>query len=218
MAKRKRDRIKKRRRFRRILWMSMPLLAGAVYLQFPAPPERPGDICHVFSDRLAWYVKAKRAERRWGAPIHVKMAIMRHESGFRKHARTGWRFVLGFIPVGRLSSAYGYAQAQDATWDLYRERTGREKANRNDFGDAVDFIGWYMDVSRRTLSLSPENTYAHYLAYHEGQLGYKRGAHLKKAWLLAYAKKVEATAKRYARQLKQCRKKLDRVSWWLFWV
>jgi hypothetical protein len=218
MARRKRDRIKKRRRFRRIVWVPVLLSAGALYLYFPAPPERPNDICHVFSERPAWYVKAKRAARRWEAPIHVKMAIMRHESGFRAHARSRWRYFLGVIPVGRVSSAYGYTQALDSTWDLYRENTGRSRASRNDFGDSVEFIGWYMDVSKRMLGLKPENTYAHYLAYHEGQLGYRRGSYQKKAWLLAYAKKVESTAAQYAGQLAQCREKLDRASWWLFWV
>lgn len=196
----------------------MLLLAAGLYLYLPATPQRPDDLCHVFSHRLGWYIKAKRSEERWGAPIHVRMAIMRHESGFQQYARTGWRFVLGFIPVGRKSSAYGYAQAQDATWDLYRKETGRAEARRNDFGDAVDFIGWYMDLSKRKLSLKPENAYAHYLAYHEGQLGYGRGSHLKKAWLLGYAKKVAATAARYSAQLKQCRMTLDRASRWMFWV
>ena len=196
----------------------MLVFAGALYLYFPAPPERPGDICHVFSERPAWYILARRSEKRWEAPMQVTMAIMRHESGFRKHARTRWRLFLGFIPVGRVSSAYGYAQAQDSTWNLYRTKTGREDASRNDFGDAVDFIGWYMDVSRRMLNLKPKNAYAHYLAYHEGQLGYKRGAHLNQAWLLHYAKKVEATASRYAGQLAQCRTKLNQATWWMFWV
>ncbi|MFW6027457.1 MAG: transglycosylase SLT domain-containing protein [bacterium] len=218
MAKRKRDRIRKRRRGRRILFLSLLAGAGALYLYFPAPPERPDDICHVFSERLDWYIQAKRSANRWGAPLHVKMAIMRHESGFRKHARTRWRFFLGIVPVGRISSAYGYAQAQDSTWDLYREKTGRTGASRNDFGDAVDFIGWYMDVSKRMLNLEPGNAYAHYLAYHEGQAGYKRGSHRKKAWLLKYAKRVAATSKRFEQQLSQCRTKLDRASWWRFWL
>lgn len=218
MARRKRDRTKKRRRLRRIFWIALAGLAGALWLYYPDPPERPGDICHVFSERPAWYIKARRSEKRWGAPLNVTMAIMRHESGFRAHARTGWRYFLGFIPVGRLSSAYGYAQAQDATWNLYRAETGREQASRNSFGDAVDFIGWYIDTSKRMLKLDAKNASAHYLAYHEGQQGYRRGTHLKKGWLLAYAKKVEATATLYAGQLAQCRKKLDRAARWLFWV
>lgn len=218
MARRKRDRIRKRRGLRRMLWLSVPLAAGALYLYFPAPPERPDDICHVFSERPAWFIKARRAERRWKAPAHVMMAIMRHESAFRRHARTPRRYVLWIFPVGRISSAYGYAQAADGTWALYREKTGRERASRHDFGDAVNFIGWYMNVSQRMLGLKPENVYAHYLAYHEGQAGYKRGTHRKKAWLLKYAKKVAGTSSRFERQLKTCRKKLERATWWRFWV
>lgn len=198
--------------------MLLLVFAGWLYLYFPAPPERPGNICHVFSERPSWYILAGRAAERWNTPVHVKMAIMRHESGFRRHARTRWRWFLGIIPLGRVSSAYGYAQAQDGTWALYREKTGRTGASRHDFGDAADFIGWYMSVSRRMLGLDPENAYAHYLAYHEGQLGYKRGSHREKAWLLKYARRVAATAKRYAGQLSQCRKKLDRATWWRFWV
>ena len=42
------------------------------------------------------------------------------------------------------SSAYGYAQALEGTWDDYRKDTGRRGADRDDFADSSDFIGWYM--------------------------------------------------------------------------
>ena len=33
-------------------------------------------------------------------------------------------YFLGFIPIGRASDAYGYAQAKTMTWDDYVRETG----------------------------------------------------------------------------------------------
>ena len=83
------------------------------------------------------------------------------------------------------SSAYGYAQALEGTWDDYRADTGRRGADRDDFADSSDFIGWYMAGASRVNGLPPHDTYNHYLAYHEGKAGYARGSYRAKSWLPA---------------------------------
>ena len=42
-------------------------------------------------------------------------------------------------------------------------------ADRDDFNDAIDFIGWYNDQSSRRSKISKSDAYNLYLAYHEGQ-------------------------------------------------
>ena len=99
------------------------------------------------------------------------LAIMKRESSFRAQARPSRTYFLGVIPTGRRSSAYGYAQAIDGTWDWYRTERARPGARRNRFADAADFIGWYMSKSRDILGLSSNDLEEHYLAYHEGHGG-----------------------------------------------
>jgi len=63
-------------------------------------------------------------------------------------------WLLGFIPLPRASSAYGYAQAKDETWDNYQDKAGCWGADRDEFSDATDFIGWYCSISYTRLGIS----------------------------------------------------------------
>ena len=155
-----------------------------------------------------WFDAVREAESRWRAPAAVQMAIIFHESSFRPEARPmakGW-FGLLHRPT---TSAYGYAQAIDSTWDWYRRSTGNHDAIRNDFADAADFVGWYIDVSRRQLGLQAHDAYNQYLAYHEGHGGFRRGSHQRKAWLLRTAGRVQRTSDAFAAQLSRCRPALE---------
>jgi hypothetical protein len=73
------------------------------------------------------------------------MATIYHESRFIGNARTPRRYTLGVIPMGRQSSAYGYSQALDGTWDEYLSEVGARRRSRDNIDDATDFMGWYMD-------------------------------------------------------------------------
>jgi hypothetical protein len=179
------------------------------------PPSNPDNLCAIFFEKSGWYERAAETEERWGAPIHVQMAIMRHESSFRHNAKPPRHYVLGFIPWGYISSAEGYSQALDGTWALYQKTNRRRAASRQDFDDSLDFIGWYVNTSRRQIGLSFDDAYSHYLAYHEGQTGFKRGSYKAKPSVQRYAQKVAATANRYRSQLNGCREGLEnRSSWW----
>ena len=171
---------------------------------FSAPRDL-DDACAIVGQRPA-YLKAMRAtERKWGIPVHVQMAAIHQESKFIGDARTPHRYVLGIIPVGRQSSAYGYSQALDGTWDEYRQKTGNRRARRDNIRDATDFMGWYMNDSAQMLGISKYDAASQYLAYHEGRQGFSNGSHRNKSWLMGVAGKVNARAELYRMQLASCR-------------
>lgn len=165
----------------------------------PKPPRKPDDACAIFAEKPQWHKAARKAERRWGIPIEVQLAIIRYESSFRHDARP--RSASG----GYLSSAYGYPQAIDGTWNWYREQTGKRRAKRTDFADAADFIGWYTHISQRQLGISKWDAYNQYLAYHEGHSGFQRGSYRSKNWLQQYARRVDQHARAYGEQLRRCK-------------
>ncbi len=172
-------------------------------------PRNPDDLCEIFYGETDWYEAARDAQHKWGTPIYVLMAIMHQESRFISDAQPERDWFLGIIPLPRKSTAYGYAQAQDPAWNEYLKATGSFGADRDDFEDAIDFIGWYTDGSQKRLKLSKWDAYGQYLAYHEGRGGYSRRTYNKKPWLKKVAKKVKLRAQRYNVQLKGCKRKLD---------
>ncbi len=168
-------------------------------------PRNLDDACSIVKQRPAYLRAFKRTERRWGVPVHVQMATIYYESTFNAKARTPMRYRLGFIPAGRQSTAYGYAQALDGTWKEYKRETGRRFATRDNIRDATDFMGWYMNNTRRRTGVSLTDARNQYLAYHEGQAGYLRGSHRGKRWLLNKARRVQERSNTYRRQLSNCR-------------
>lgn len=182
-----------------------------------AKPQNIDDVCAIFRENPRWYHEIKDSIERWGGPMHVPMSIIYQESGFRAAAKPKMQYFLGVIPTGRPSDAYGYAQALKSTWREYESAVGSRSPDRDDFGDAVDFVLWYMDVSYKRNAVSKWDAYAQYLNYHEGQGGYSRGSHLKKPWLINTAKRVDARAKRFATQLGQCRAELESMKRGWFW-
>lgn len=179
------------------------------------PPRNTEDICSIFEEKSDWFEEASASEQRWGTPIHVQLAIIKQESAFHSEAQPPRRKLLGFIPWTRASSAYGYPQAKDSTWDWYMNKTGNHGADRDDFADAVDFVGWYTNLSQSTLGISKWDGYNQYLAYHEGHGGFERKTYRRKKWLQSVARKVDRQSKRFATQLNGCRENLERG--WSLW-
>ncbi|MDA9285975.1 hypothetical protein N9514_04245 [Pseudomonadales bacterium] len=182
-----------------------------------APPEKPDNLCEIFYEKSGWYKDARKAARRWGTSIPVMMAFIHQESAFQSRAKPPRTKILWVIPGPRPASAYGYSQAIDETWDSYKRSTGSWGADRNDFDDAIDFIGWYNDQSHRRNRIGKTDAYNLYLAYHEGQGGFAKRSFAKKQWLKDVSKKVARRSSTYGTQLKGCEKNLDR-GWfgWLF--
>ena len=168
-------------------------------------PRNLENACAIVAERPAYLRAMQKAQQRWGVPIHVQMATIHQESKFIGDARTPHRYALGIIPIGRQSSAYGYSQALDGTWDEYRKSTGNRRARRDNIRDATDFMGWYMNDSSRILGISKYDAASQYLAYHEGRNGFARGSHQGKGWLMGVAGKVNARSELYRMQLASCR-------------
>jgi len=180
------------------------------------PPKNSDNICATFREKEDWYEDAKESYEKWGVPIPVQMAIMHQESHFVADAQPPRTWLLGFIPWFRSSSAYGYAQAKDETWDDYLDKAGSWSADRDEFADAADFIGWYSNISHSILGISKDDANNLYLAYHEGHGGYQHKSFLKKPWLQQVAIKVAKRATLFQRQLSTCEKELKSENWF-FW-
>lgn len=169
-------------------------------------PNNLDNACSIVRQHPNYLRAFKKAERKWGIPVNVQMATIYQESKFKSQARTPHRYALGVIPVGRQSSAYGYAQALDATWKEYKRLEGGLGARRDNIGDAADFMGWYMDQSTEELGIAKSDARAQYLAYHDGRTGYARGTYKTKDWLMRIANEVAARSDTYRAQLTACRK------------
>ena len=182
-----------------------------------SPPKNTDDICAIFFEKDDWYDDAEDASEEWGTPIPVMMAIMYQESRFKAKARPPRKKILGFIPGPRPSSAYGYSQAKKSTWSDYKRSAGRYGSDRDDFGDAIDFVGWYNYQSYKRSGILRKDSYSLYLAYHEGHGGFNRGTYRKKQWLMGVARKVERKANTYQKQLLGCEEKLKSGGWFFGW-
>lgn len=178
-------------------------------------PENVENICAIFEEKGGWYKDAKKSEKRWGTPVHVQLAIIHQESTFDFNARPPRTKLLGIIPWKRPSDAYGYAQALESTWDRYQKDTGRRWAERSDFGDAIDFVGWYTNLSQQVAGISKWDPYNQYLAYHEGQTGWMKKSYRFKGDVKSAARRVDHRAKEWGAQLKRCEDDLD-SGWWIF--
>lgn len=168
-------------------------------------PRQLDDACAIVRERPKYLNAMERTERRWGVPVHVQMATIYQESKFIGNARTPYTYALGVIPMGRQSTAFGYSQALNATWEEYQESEGGRRSRRDDIRDATDFMGWYMDESARSLGIPKTDAEAQYLAYHEGRTGFANQSYLAKPWLVDVAAAVGRRSEMYRQQLQSCR-------------
>jgi len=186
-----------------LMMVSLLLLGGCA--------SRPGQIqnaCAILEQKnglfVNWGRAAKAAERDWGVPVPIILATINVESGFQNNARPPRKKWFGFIPGKRPSTAYGYAQALDGTWDEYRRDSGRLSARRNNFADAAGFIGWYHRQTTRKNGVDMNDAYNLYLNYYLGHAGYAKGAAHGNATAQRGAQKMQRLASQYDQQLRQC--------------
>jgi len=197
------------------------LIVGLIYffsgdIAYP-PPKHLEHICYVLKRHPKWYFAARHVRKKWGVLISTQMAFIYKESHFRSEAKPKREKLFGFIPWKRPTSAKGYAQAIDNTWQVYLRETQQRGARRDDFTTSLDFIGWYVNHMHRHLGIPKNNVYALYLAYHEGPSGYLRRSYRKQPYLMHIARKVQARANRYRQQLLACEQTLSKKHWWRFW-
>ena len=193
------------------------LLAALVAGCTPSVPDRQQDLCAVFQQHPDWYDYAHEAADKWGVPIPILMAFVHHESSYRSDARPPRKYVLWIIPWGRVSTAKGYAQAQDPAWEDYTNERGSFWRSRSDMEDALDFVGWYNHGTSRELGIAKTDARNLYLAYHEGRAGYRRGSYKEKPALQRIAERVAETASRYEAQLKRCESDFRCDAWYEIW-
>ncbi len=168
------------------------------------------DSCIIFDQKKNWYKATKKSYEKWETPIALQLAIINQESSFNQFAKPERKKFLGIFPGSRPSTAFGYAQVTNPTWEWYKTKTGNNNASRANFSDVTDFIGWYTTQSKNIIGISKNDFYNQYLAYHEGQGGWKKKSYLEKKWLIEVAKNVERNAKMYNNQLKDCENSLNR--------
>ncbi|MVW70581.1 MULTISPECIES: hypothetical protein [unclassified Bordetella] len=168
------------------------------------PPSNPEDLCEIFREKPSWRKAAVKMRDKWGVPVQVPFAMMYQESSFRHDALPPRYYILGFIPWGRVSTAYGYAQAKDETWADYKREAGGWMASRENLADSLDFMGWYISKTQRINGVSKWDAYGQYLNYHEGWTGYRNRSYDKKAWLKRVAQLVQARAERFGAQYRKC--------------
>jgi hypothetical protein len=200
-------------------WVVLPLFLVTLVLLggcATSPPSDVNNICSIFYEKDDWYEDAEDAQERWGTTIPVMMAIMHQESRFQAKAKPPRKKILWVIPGPRASNSYGYTQALKETWQVYQRDAGNYGADRDDFGDSIDFIGWYNHQSYRRSGIKKDDPYHLYLAYHEGWGGFNRRTFKNKQWLKDVAKKVSRQSSRYASQLRGCEEDLKDRGWW-FW-
>jgi len=160
------------------------LILGSCGARDGAAPRNLDNACSILIERPHYVRAFRKVERDWGVEAHVLMAMIYQESKFISDNRPPHTYALGVIPLGRQSSALGYSQALDGTWDEYQDERGGRGANRTNINDALDFMGWYM---------------AH------GRTGWRRGTWRSKPWLVRIAGEVRDRSVMYEAQLNSCR-------------
>ena len=195
-----------------LLAMAIALLAGCASV----PPKHQENLCTIFDQVPQWDDAAKESQDKWGTPPHILMAFIKQESAFRHDAKPPYDWFL-FIPLGRKSSAEGYAQAKDEAWEEYEDETGGFFNSRSTMEDALDFIGWYNYKSSKDLGISKWDPKRLYLAYHEGRGGYARGSYKSKPEVVRIANRVDWQARQYGAQLRQCEERFKCRHWYQVW-
>jgi len=152
------------------------------------------DACKLFQKRIGWYTAASDVSAKWQIPVPVILAVIHQESRFKAKA------------AAKTTTAYGYAQVLDGTWQEYKEETNFDHAVRTSFSDSAEFIGWYMAQTRQRIGIPLDDVAGHYLAYHQGHVGYRSARWKDNPKLVAIAHKVANLAKTYAEQMRNCGK------------
>lgn len=186
------------------------LLLGLILQSCMAtPPQNPDNICLIFEEKKSWYKAVMRSEKRWKIPPYVLMSFVYQESSFQPDAKPERTKLLWVIPWKRKSTAVGYSQALNMTWEDYKEETGNTRANRKNFKDSADFIGWYASKGYYQ-GFDRLDARSLYLAYHEGYGGFKKKSYRKKPWLIKVADRVQTRSTKYQQQYWGCAKQLKK--------
>ncbi len=173
-------------------------------------PKYPQNACKIFGQKYLWYKSVKKSSDTYGAPIHIILAFVNKESGFNRWAKPKRNKLFKIIPYKRPSSSFGYSQAVNKTWELYKTETNNPLALRTRFKDSVMFIGWYMHKTKEINKIPLNDSYRQYLNYYLGWGNYAKKTYKTDKKAIIYAKKVKEQSKIYKNQLTECQKSLNK--------
>ena len=179
-------------------------------------PKNPSNACKLFGERYLWYKHVKKSSEKYGAPIHIILAFVNKESGFNRWAKPKRTKLFKIIPYKRPSTSFGYSQAVNKTWELYKTETDSPLALRGRFKDSVMFIGWYISKTHKINKVPLDDPYRQYLNYYLGWGNYAKKKYKTDKNSIIFAKKVEKQSKIYKNQLNECKKSLDRNKYIIF--
>ena len=179
-------------------------------------PKYPQNACKIFGENYLWYKSAKKSSETYGAPVHMILAFVNKESGFNRWAKPKRHKLFKIIPYKRPSSSFGYSQAVNKTWELYKTETDNPLALRTRFKDSVMFIGWYIKKTNKINKISLNDSYRQYLNYYLGWGNYSKKTYKTDKKAIIYAKSVEKQSNIYKKQLRECQKSLDRNKYIIF--
>jgi len=179
-------------------------------------PKYPENACKIFGERYLWYKHAKKSSEIYGAPIHIILAFVKKESGFNRWAKPKRKKLFKVVPYKRPSSSFGYSQAVNKTWELYKTETDNPFALRTRFKDSVMFIGWYINKTNKINKIPLNDSYRLYLNYYLGWGNYSKKVYKTDKKAIIYAKNVQKQSKIYKSQLTQCQKSLDNKKYIIF--
>ena len=172
-------------------------------------PKYPQNACKIFGEKYLWYKSVKKSSERYGAPIHIILAFVNKESGFNRWAKPKRTKLFKIVPYKRPSSSFGYSQAVNKTWELYKTETSNPLALRTRFKDSVMFIGWYMQKTKKINKIPLNDSYRQYLNYYLGWGNYANKAYKTDKKAVIFAKNVQKQSKIYKSQLLECEKSLN---------
>ncbi len=179
-------------------------------------PKYPQNACKIFGERYLWYKHTKKSSETYGAPVYIILAFVNKESGFNRWAKPKRTKLFKVVPYKRPSSSFGYSQAVNKTWELYKTETNNPLALRSRFKDSVMFIGWYIKKTNKINKVPLNDSYRQYLNYYLGWGNYAKKTYLTDQNAIIFAKRVEKQSKIYKNQLKECQKNLDKNKYIIF--
>ena len=172
-------------------------------------PKYPQNACKIFGQKYLWYKSAKKSSDTYGVPIHIILAFVNKESGFNRWAKPKRKKLFKIVPYKRPSSSFGYSQAVNKTWELYKKETNNPLALRTNFRHSVLFIGWYMNKTKKINKIPLNDSYRQYLNYYLGWGNYAKKTYKSDKKAIILAKRVQEQSKIYKNQLAGCQKSLN---------
>ena len=179
-------------------------------------PKYPQNACKIFGENYLWYKSVKKSSDKYKAPIHIILAFVNKESGFNRWAKPKRKKLFKVIPYKRPSSSFGYSQAVNKTWELYKTETQNPLALRTRFKDSVMFIGWYMNKTNKINKIPLTDSYRQYLNYYLGWGNYSKKVYKTDKKAVIYAKNVQKQSKIYKSQLRECQDSLNKNKYIIF--